>query len=555
MTIRKKLLKNTLITITILFTLVFYMLGLFFYQTTKESKMEELQSLSVSKANEISLWFQEAINEFSLMASLPSFKTLDIREISPIIDSVTTSNVKLNNIGVSTIDGKSLLDNTDLKHIDHDTFNILTNSHQEYVIQTPTSSYPYFIICRPIYNYTNDKIGFIYGTIANSDILTILNQVRIPSSITWLIDNDFNIISHNKTYFYKQYLSYDKLANAIINDDVVLQTESNDTVFFAKNTIENTNGLMLCTLIPQSIILKDIYPLIFMLIILWISTITLLFFIINDTTNKIANPINELIKKMQQRQKNTIPQEFSELQLLSSQYNQLLVTIDDQIDQIYKSQTNLREAELKSLQAQINPHFLYNSLDTIKWMAYDHGITEIYDILASMSQFFRISLSSGKNVIPLEKEIEHVNSYLKIQQIRYEDILSYTINCQPEVMHLPFLKLIIQPLAENSLYHGIKPIQKPSRITINVFLNKSNDLMIQVKDNGIGIPEEKLALIQNNLSNHIKSDHYGLYNVNERLNHYYQDKYRMIISSKYGHGTSITIIIKSEAITKEREDV
>lgn len=551
MTIRKKLLINTLITITILFTLAFYLLGVFFYQSAKEAKMEELMSLSVSKANEISLWFQEAINEFSLMASLPSFKTLDIREISPIIDSVTTSNVKLNNIGVSTIDGKSLLDNTDLKYIAHETFQLLTNSTQEYVIQPPTTSYPFFIICRPIYNYTNDKIGFIYGTISNNDILNILNQVRIDSSITWLIDDEFNIISHNKNYFYQQYLSYEHIANAIANDDVMIKDQHNNTVFFTHNTIANTNGLMICTLIPQSIILQDIYPLIIMLIILWLSTIMLLFFIINDTTNKITKPIDVLIQKMQLKERNIEPQQFKELQLLSSQYNQLLTTIDHQINQIYENQTNLREAELKSLQAQINPHFLYNSLDTIKWMAYDHGITEIYDILASMSQFFRISLSSGKNIISLEKEIEHVNSYLKIQQIRYQDILSYTINCQPEVKQLPFLKLIIQPLAENALYHGIKPIQKPSTITINAFFNKNHDLTIQVKDNGIGIPANQLSIIQSNINNHIKSDHYGLYNVNERLNHYYQDNYHMNITSKYGHGTTITIVINNDSIKKE----
>lgn len=296
MTIKKKLLINTLITISILFTTTFSILGLTYYRMSKEAKMDELISLSTSKANEISLWFQEAINEFSLMASLPSFKSLDVREIDPIITSISTNNDKLNNIGVSTIDGKSLLDNTDLKYIDHSTYNILINEDQPYVIQVPSTSYPFFIICCPIYNYANDKVGFIYGTIANNDILTILNELKIPSSITWLIDDQYQIISHNANYFANRYLSASQLADAIENNKVSLEDNRGNNVFFTHNTIANTNGIKLCTLIPQSIIMKDLYILLAILILLWIATVVLVFLIINDTTNKITKPIDSFIK-------------------------------------------------------------------------------------------------------------------------------------------------------------------------------------------------------------------------------------------------------------------
>ncbi|MCI5774551.1 MAG: sensor histidine kinase [Erysipelotrichaceae bacterium] len=550
MTIRRKLLINTLIIIIALFTITFSLLGFSYYQITKKNKIEELTSLSMAKASEISLWFQEAINEFSLMASLPSFRTLDIREISPIINSVSSHNAKLNNIGVSTIDGKSLLDNTNLKYIDHQTFNILTNSDQPYIIQAPSANYPYFIICCPIFNYTDDKIGFIYGTIANNDILDILNEVKIPSSIMWLIDENYQIISHNPTYFADRYLTSTQLAFAINNDQVSLKDQQGQHIFFQHYPIDNSNGLSICTLIPQAIILKDIYLLLGILIILFCATIICLYLIISNTTNKITKPIDILIQKMQKRETNNREQGFKELNQLSLHYNQLLATIDEQIKAIYQTQNDLREAELKSLQAQINPHFLYNSLDTIKWMAYDHGIDEIYDILANMSQFFRIALSSGQNIITLEKELEHVTSYLKVQKIRYDEILNYQINCQPSVKKLPCLKLIIQPLAENALYHGIKPAQKACTIKINAFYNHQQDLVLQIKDDGIGIAKEQLATITQNLANHTKSNHYGLYNINERLNHYYQDGYSLKIHSRSKHGTTITITIKHEAIFK-----
>ena len=550
MTIKKKLLTNFMLMTMILFTLTLSMIGINSYSTIKQDKENELISLTSSKSNELELWFSSTINEFKLMASLPSFITLDIREIEPVISNISLSQIKLTNLGVSTIDGKSLLDDTNLKYVDHDSFEKLLDDDVEYVIQPPSSSYPYYLICYPINNYNHTRIGFIYGTISNKDILEVLNELRIEDSITWLVDSQYNVITHNDSYFYKNYMSQSMIANAVENDQQQIRDVQGHKIFFDYQPIEGTQGLKLCTYIPRHIILENAYQLIFFLVILWIIASILFVSLITKTTAQITKPINELIHNMRTREKVSKHQELQELSILAENYDQMLDTIENQISEIYRSQNDLRQAELRSLQAQINPHFLYNSLDTIKWMAYDYGIDEIYNILSNMSKFFRISLSSGHDIITIGKELEHTRSYLEVQKIRYSDILDYTIECDPSLYDIPILKIIIQPLVENAIYHAIKPLGEKAEIRITVS-EKDQDIHIVVHDTGTGIEEQALKQINDNLKNKVKSDHYGLYNINERLDFYYHGNYEFRLESKFHEYTDAVIIIKERLYEKD----
>ena len=536
--------------IMVLFTLTLSIVGINSYTTIKEDKQNELISLTASKANELELWFSSTINEFKLMASLPSFITLDIREIEPVINSISLSQIKLTNLGVSTIDGKSLLDDTNLKYIDHESFEQLLSDEVEYVIQSPSSSYPYYLICYPIYNYNHTRIGFIYGTISNKDILDVLSELRIEDSITWLVDSDCNVITHNAGYFYKNYMSREMISEAVEKDLQQIRDVHDHKIFFNYQEIEGTYGLKLCTYIPRNIIMENAYQLLFFLIILGLVTSMLFVSLITKTTNQITQPIHELIHKMRTREKVSKQQDLQELSIPASNYNQMLDTIESQISEIYRSQNELRQAELRSLQAQINPHFLYNSLDTIKWMAYDYGIDEIYNILASMSKFFRISLSSGQDIITIGKELEHTRSYLEVQKIRYSDILDYRIDCDPDLYDIPILKIIIQPLVENAIYHAIKPLGRKAEIRISVS-EKDQNILIVVHDTGTGIEEEALKQINDNLKNKVKSDHYGLYNINERLDFYYHSNYEFRLESRFHEYTDAIIIIKERLDDKD----
>ena len=158
----------------------------------------------------------------------------------------------------------------------------------------------------------------------------------------------------------------------------------------------------------------------------------------------------------------------------------------------------------------------------------------------SLSSFFRISLSKGKEFITLEKELEHVKNYLVIQQFRYRDILEYNIDCDTELYKCSLPKILIQPLVENAIYHGIKPKLGSGAIRISVF-EEDNILKIAVKDDGMGMDEKKLNQIKNNLDKHYTGKNYGLYNVSRRIFLNFGENYGLDIESEENTGTTVTV--------------
>ena len=209
-----------------------------------------------------------------------------------------------------------------------------------------------------------------------------------------------------------------------------------------------------------------------------------------------------------------------------------------------KEQKQLRKAEFELLQAQINPHFLYNTLDAIVWSAEAGNQKQVVNMVGSLSDFFRSSLNKGKEIVSIKEELVHVKSYLEIQQIRYQDILCYEINVPESLNKYQIPKITIQPIAENALYHGIKNKRGGGKITIEGYENEDT-VIIEVKDNGIGIDEKRLFEIKESLENSDNNSDtiYGIYNVNERIRLNYGEQYGLKICSIYGEGTTVKILI------------
>ncbi len=226
----------------------------------------------------------------------------------------------------------------------------------------------------------------------------------------------------------------------------------------------------------------------------------------------------------------------------------MLDNIKKLIDQVYQAQSQKRNAELRVLQSQINPHFLYNTLDTIQWKALEHNAYDVADMINSLSVFFRLSLSGGKEFITVADEIEHVKNYLCIQKIRYMDKVNYEINVEQAVSRYLVPKMIIQPLVENSIYHGLKQKKNSGIITIKIF-SEDDFIIIEVTDDGLGMSDEKLKELMKNLSQSIETEHYGLYNINERLRLTFKDKYCIEITSIFNEGT--TVSLKLPKITED----
>jgi len=234
----------------------------------------------------------------------------------------------------------------------------------------------------------------------------------------------------------------------------------------------------------------------------------------------------------------------AEVGMLSDSLNAMIDKINELLDQVKKEQVSLRKAEFQILQSQINPHFLYNTLDAIVWLAESGEQKKVVNMVGSLSDFFRTSLNQGKDIISIKEELQHVRSYLEIQQVRYQDILQYEIDVDEELFHNQIPKITIQPLVENALYHGIKNRRGMGNIRITAEKEKSF-FIIHVEDNGIGMKADRLYEVKDAIKNKIPSqkDIYGLYNVNERIRLNFGDRYGISIQSTYLKGTIVNIIL------------
>lgn len=258
-------------------------------------------------------------------------------------------------------------------------------------------------------------------------------------------------------------------------------------------------------------------------------------------TRRLSTPMADLERGMNEIEKlaevRIRKNSFYEVELLAGNYNRMIHRIRILMDEISDKEKTLRHAELNALVSQINPHFLYNTLDTIVWMAEFNDSSRVIALTKSLAAFFRLSLSGGRELITVEDELEHVQQYLYIQKERYGDKLNYTIHAPEEVLDYTVPKIILQPIAENSIYHGIKPLDRPGQITITV-QEEGEKLIFTVSDNGAGCRPDAAAA-----DNPSRPGKVGLKNVDERLKLYYGPGYGVTIHSAPGAGCRVELTV------------
>lgn len=320
-------------------------------------------------------------------------------------------------------------------------------------------------------------------------------------------------------------LIQDNLQEYIYYEAVNLETIRADLEMRARNT------LVLCTAI---------------LAVILILTLVLTKMI----TRSVTQPIRELCTATREVAKgNFSPAEIEsgdEIQVLTKSFNDMTGEIQFLIENIKKEQRNLRDTELKLLQTQINPHFLYNTLDAIVWMAEGGQDREVVSMVTALSEFFRTTLSEGKDYITIREEESHIRSYLSIQEFRYADILEYEIDVDPALYEYTILKLTLQPLVENALYHGIKNKRGKGKIVVRGY-EKEDGICLEVIDNGIGMDEAELERLEGKLKGEAFHERgFGIGNVSERLRLNYGPEYGLSFRSVKGEGTTVTVSIPKE---------
>lgn len=282
-----------------------------------------------------------------------------------------------------------------------------------------------------------------------------------------------------------------------------------------------------------------------MLVLILILVIVLTVMIVKG----IIRPIQELSGVAQRVSKGdfsarAVVDTNDEVAVLADSVNIMTESIEGFVSKIKEDESKMRRADLRLLQEQINPHFLYNTLDTIVWLIEGNDSDKAVNMVMSLSEFFRLVLSKGKEYITIQEEEMHIRSYLEIQQVRYRDILEYEIHIDPELYRYQILKLTLQPLVENSLYHGIKYKRAKGNIIVTGTMSERK-IHLKVEDNGVGMNPEELENLRNEITKPCKDTGkgFGLANVNERIRMNFGAEYGMIIESVLGRGTCVEIVI------------
>ena len=223
-------------------------------------------------------------------------------------------------------------------------------------------------------------------------------------------------------------------------------------------------------------------------------------------------------------------------------------------DDMVREQKAKRKSELDALQSQINPHFLYNTLDSVVWMIEGERYKDAISMVTALAQLFRISLSKGNNIISIHDEIVHARNYLNIQKVRYKNKFTATIDIDPAIENCATIKLIVQPLLENAIYYGVEHMDGEGEITLRGY-EKDGDVYISVSDNGMGIPEDTLeTLLTDKARSRGKGSGIGLWNVNQRIQIYFKGDYGLIVESELDEGTTVTIHLPKISIEEYQKE-
>lgn len=430
---------------------------------------------------------------------------------------------------------------------------LLNNENQVFITNNKN---PKVAMCRTIYDTGNyNKIGIIVVYINISYLNKFYTDNILNSNRSLLLlDSKDQVINYRNLNN-----EHDISKNDLNNMKTVLKNPSGKELVDIKNkqtmisytSLQNSNWRLLY-LIPMSEFSETVKSIFNVTLAVTIGCLLISFVITMYISSNLTSPIKKLINAMKKVNegdfKKTNFKYNDEIGILGKQYNEMIDNISNLIEKVYKLQIKEKEAELKALQAQINPHFLYNTLDTIFWRAEKAKEKDISEMVYALSKIFRLTLNNGHETTLVRAEKEFIHYYLLLQKNRYKDKLTYNIEIAEELLDFKIPKLILQPFVENAIMYGTEKDDEQSLITIKG-VYKNGKINFSIEDNGIGMSEEKIRklLDVSHIADQIEEKKgYAIYNISQRLALYYNNDYQLIINSDIGKGTKIQIIIPTE---------
>lgn len=413
-------------------------------------------------------------------------------------------------------------------------------------------------------------IGYCFMAIKRDYIDEICRNNTLGSQ-HYIIITDKNglIISHpdqNKVATKLDRIILDRISNSEqrlegINPEKIFKINTDEGTLLVSYEILKLNGWKVITIVPYSYLMKStVVKGIFTLGIALLCMIISLFISIT-VTNSISSPVKKLAYSMNKVGRGDLDAKIEdgdilhssndELINLESGFNDMLSKFRNLIDDVYRSKIKekelmflKKEAELNALQQQINPHFLYNTLESIFWTAQLKGDDEISEMVTALGNFFRTSINKGLEYITVEDEIKNIQNYVYLQRIRFSDRFSVNLEVSDEILSYKIIKLILQPIIENAIVHGLENLENGGLIIVKGYKN-DNNIILEVIDNGIGMSQDEVESLETYISNPQKdtSRSVGVKNVNQRIKLYFGDEYGVKISSNIGKGTEVCLTL------------
>ncbi|MBC8060834.1 MAG: sensor histidine kinase [Clostridiaceae bacterium] len=387
-----------------------------------------------------------------------------------------------------------------------------------------------------------NNLGVLLIDIKYMVIDNFLNDLNeINKGYAFILNNKSEVVYHKDTNYFVD----SNLQSKLINESKMAQGyDTKKKILIEPYKIKNTDWTLMgvSSLYELKAIKRQLLEtIIFMgLLLVFIAAYSSSYF-----AGRITRPLAKLEKAMEEIEKGLSKVEITEqgcyeVQSLALHFNNMINKIERLLEEIAQKEKYLRTFELNVLQSQINPHFLYNTLDTIVWMAEFNNTKKVISVTKALAQFFRLSLSGGSELTTVEKEIEHVKQYLYIQKERYEDKLNYDFQFDSAISDCRILKIILQPIVENAIYHGIRETDRPGHIKITAGY-KEDGILFTVKDTGQGF--DLCILEKEEVKKDIKLGGVGIKNVDKRIKLFYGEEYGVKIESEIGVGTTVYIKI------------
>lgn len=443
-----------------------------------------------------------------------------------------------------------------------------TPPHVQYIFDNNENQYRWVITLTravEITHGTSTEQGILLIDIRYNSLAQILENITLGNQgYLYMLGNDGELIYHPRMQL---------IATGQAAENIVIAADYQDGSYREKydgewrdinvKSVGYTGWKLLSVTPEKGLSLNNLKMQLFLVFVL--AAFLLVLILINTSiSSRITIPIQKLEKSVNAIEAGELDTEVYtggsyEIRHLGRSIGDMAKRIKALMEDIVAEHESKRRNEFDILQSQINPHFLYNTLDIIVWMIENEQKQEAVKVVTALARFFRISLSKGKSIITVKDELEHVRSYLMIQQMRFKNKFVYKIDAKEDVMNLVSLKLMLQPLVENAIYHGMEFMDGDGEICVEVY-REAQELRFLVRDNGLGMTEKQVAELLGE-ENHVSSKRgsgIGVKNVMERIRLYFGDDYGLSIWSEPDEGTTIMIRLPvqvyAETTTKKEKE-